>query len=112
MNNPTALDISLLHLSQIGELCKRLTDTFKEKYSNIDYRAIAGLRNIVVHDYSGINYNEIFNTIKNDIIKLKEQYKDILLNDYDVKLSDLERFLDSYVSSRKFLNEIDFSDKK
>lgn len=102
-NNPIALDISLFHISQIGELCKRFTDDFKDKYQNIDYRAVSGLRNIVVHDYSGVNYNEIFTIIKKDIYELKQVYSKILVNDYNMDISEIEKIISSYVNTRKFI---------
>lgn len=105
LSNPIIKDITLLHIGQIGELTKRFTTEFKEKYNNIDFRAISGLRNIVVHDYSGINYNYIFDTIKNDIPNLKNQYKDILIKDFNIKEEDLKKFVDTYVSIRQFLIE-------
>ena len=104
INDPIALDLSLLHFGQIGELCKRFTDDFKKKYGNIDFRAISGLRDIVVHDYSGINYNEIFNTIKTDLPKLYDDYKKILLDDFAISELQLNKFIDSYISTRKFID--------
>ena len=101
-NNPIALDISILHLGQIGELCKRFTEDFKLEHPNIDFRAIAGLRDVVVHDYSGINY-EIFSTIKNDIVKLKNDYINILINDYNVNIEDLNEYLINYIQTRRFI---------
>ena len=104
--NPLIKDITLLHLGQIGELCKRFTNEFKIKNNNIDYRAIAGLRNIAVHDYSGINYNEIYNTIKNDVPVLKENYKSILLDNYKIDEEKLNDFLKVYLETRRFLKDI------
>ena len=102
---PTALDVTLFHLGQIGELCKRYTDNFKSSHKSIDFRAIAGLRNIVIHDYSGVDYNEIYDIVKKDLFILKEQYNNILLNEYSMSNVDIENIINNYIETRIFVIE-------
>ena len=66
------IDAVILNLEQIGESVKKLSDTYKEKHSNIDWINIAGLRNLISHDYEGIDLTLIYNiaTIKiNELLK-------------------------------------------
>ena len=55
----------------LGDLTNRLTDEFKAKTNYIKWADIKGLRNRLVHDYDGINFDDLWNTINEDIPKLK-----------------------------------------
>ena len=56
---------------QIGELVKRLPDTFRIKYAEIPWRNIAGMRDILVHKYETIDKVILWNIVKNEIPKIK-----------------------------------------
>ena len=48
------------------------------KYNNIEWNMIKGLRNRIVHDYEGISLKSIWYVVSNDIIELKENIETIL----------------------------------
>ena len=62
----------LTPITQIGELVKRLPDDFREKYNEIPWRNIAGMRDIVVHNYETIDKLILWNVANNEIIKIKQ----------------------------------------
>jgi uncharacterized protein with HEPN domain len=62
----------------IGEAIKNLPDEFKEKYPEIRWRGIAGMRDKIIHHYFGIDVIKIWEVIEKDIPKLKEQINEIL----------------------------------
>ena len=72
------IDATVFAISQIGELVKNISEETKNKYSNIEWNMIKGLRNRIVHDYEGINLNSIWYVLKNDIINLKGDIQEIL----------------------------------
>ena len=49
-----------------------------EKYSNIEWNMIKGLRNRIVHDYEGISLKSIWYVLKNDVLELKEELQKII----------------------------------
>lgn len=49
------LDLTAYRLSVIGEMTNKLSPTIKAKYPQIDWPAIYGMRNVIVHDYPGID---------------------------------------------------------
>lgn len=49
-----------------------------EKYPNIEWKVIKGLRNRIVHDYEGINLRSIWFVANNDIYQLKIDLNNIL----------------------------------
>lgn len=49
-------------LEVIGEAAKRVPQDVQEKYPDIPWRQIIGMRNIVAHDYLGIRLSRVFET--------------------------------------------------
>ena len=76
-------DATIFNISQIGELVKNISISTQEKNSNIEWHTIKGLRNRIVHDYSGINLRNIWYIINNDLPELKVNLIKIL-KDFDI----------------------------
>ena len=55
----------------IGEAAARLTEECRSAHPTIPWPKIIGMRNILVHDYFGIDIDAVWNAIENDIPKLK-----------------------------------------
>ena len=66
---------------QIGEMVKELSDETIEKYEKIPWSSIKGMRNKIVHDYENVDLTILWSTIKESLPLLKDELKDILLND-------------------------------
>ena len=64
------VDATVFNISQIGELVKNVSNETKNKYTNIEWNMIKGLRNRIIHDYEGINLKSIWYILKNDILEL------------------------------------------
>ena len=62
----------------IGEAAKRITDDFKEKYAEVPWRQMAGMRNQLIHGYDGIDYGIVFDTVKHNLPELKKQMERVL----------------------------------
>lgn len=67
-------------LINIGELTKSLTEDFKQQFSHVAWRAIAGMRDITAHKYQTLKMGDVWVTLVDDIPKLKAQLNDILEN--------------------------------
>ena len=59
------------HIQLIGEAASGLSDELKKKNPEIPWRKIIEMRNFLVHEYFGIDLNEVWRTIKQDIPELK-----------------------------------------
>ena len=70
-NDSKTVDATVFIISQIGELVKNISKETMEKYSNIEWNMIKGLRNRIVHDYEGINLELIWAIVQKDIVKLR-----------------------------------------
>ena len=68
----------LTPVTQIVELVKRLSNEFREKYNEIPWRNIAGMRDIVVHNYETIDKLILWNVADKETVKIKEFCKKII----------------------------------
>lgn len=66
------------HLMIIGEAVRGLDPALKQKYPAIPWREIAGMRNILVHDYFRINQDIVWETVEKHVPQLKTQVQQIL----------------------------------
>jgi uncharacterized protein with HEPN domain len=65
-------------LEIIGEAATHLSEGTREKYSEIEWREITGLRNILIHEYFGIDEHIVWEIITEDVPKLKDHVTEIL----------------------------------
>ncbi len=70
-NDPKTFDAVLMNIMVIGEMSAKLSDDFKNNNPEIEWWKIKGLRNIVAHDYFGVDAEEIWQIIQNKIPGLK-----------------------------------------
>lgn len=61
----------LRNLQILSEATQRLSDTLKEAHPEIEWAQIAAFRNILVHDYLGVDIEQIWQIVRRDIPKLK-----------------------------------------
>jgi len=71
-------DATMMNFVVIGEMVEKLSEDFKTKNSTIEWIKIKGFRNIVAHDYFGIDAEEVWQIIKNKIPKLKADIDGII----------------------------------
>lgn len=69
--NTILQDAMMFRLIQISESAKLLSDEYKSK-SDIPWNSISGLRNRIVHDYGNVDLTVVFDTLIDDIPKVKE----------------------------------------
>lgn len=74
LSNEEKVDAVLFNLEQIGETAKKLTEEYKSS-TTIEWGKIIGLRNIISHEYEGVDLTIIYNISTNDIPKLLNELK-------------------------------------
>jgi uncharacterized protein with HEPN domain len=72
------LDAILMNLHVIGEAVKNLPDDLRERYKEVPWRQIAGMRDFVAHVYFAIDLDILWDTITNDVPALRESVMRIL----------------------------------
>jgi len=66
------------HIQIIGEAAANLSPGFREHYRDLPWADIVAMRNVVVHEYFGIDLSEIWDTVQADIPELKSRLLAIL----------------------------------
>lgn len=98
---------SLTLMANIGEQSNKLSDNFKNNFSAINWKQIKGLRNFIVHNYEGVDYIILFDTIKNDLPNLKFQLENYLKEEIICNRIDKDTFAD-LISDNPFYEFVDF----
>ena len=73
-----AFDATLMNFIQIGEMVDRLSKELKAKHSEVDWQRVKDFRNMVAHDYLGVDADEVWQIIMNDLPPLRDAIKKIL----------------------------------
>lgn len=71
MDSHTIQDAVLRNLQTLAESCQRVSEQFKQSHPEIEWNKISAFRNVLVHDYLGIDLNQIWLVITRDIPDLK-----------------------------------------
>ena len=73
-----SVDAVVRNLEIIGEAASRLPDEFKEKYSEIEWYKVVGLRHRIVHEYFGIDLEIIWQILQKDLPELRQKITRII----------------------------------
>ena len=71
-------DAVIRRLEVIGEAVKALPASFRKNHPEVQWKEIAGMRDILIHEYFGVNINRLWETVQKDIPDLKKKIKKIL----------------------------------
>ncbi len=71
-NDVKAQDAVMRRIEIIGEAVKNLPDEFRNKYPDIAWKQVAGMRDVLIHEYAGVILERVWNTVQEDIPLLKK----------------------------------------
>ena len=71
-------DAVLRNLQIMAESTQRVSDHLKENHPEIDWHKIAGFRNVLVHDYLGVDVERVWNILEKEIPMLKEAVRKMI----------------------------------
>lgn len=69
-------------LEIIGEACKKISPDIKQSYPHIPWRELSDMRNRIIHNYFGIDYEIVWDTVKTDIPDLAH-WISIIIEDFE-----------------------------
>ena len=76
-NDELIQDAVIRNIEIIGEATKSLSKEFRKIHSDVPWRAMSGMRDKLIHDYVGIDFDVVWVTIKEDMPILEDALKDL-----------------------------------
>ncbi len=105
-NDQMIFNACLNLLTQIGEQANKLSITLVDKHKGPDWIKIKGMRNRIVHDYTGIDIDIVFETVKKYIPALKAQIIPVIRTELLAGNFDKEEL--SIAQTSPYLRHVDF----
>jgi len=77
-SNCQVQDAVIRRLEIIGEAVKNIDDEFRSRFPQIPWKEVAGMRDIIAHEYFGVKLERIWDVVKRDLPGLKNKIKSII----------------------------------
>jgi uncharacterized protein with HEPN domain len=78
LENTLIQDAVIRNFEIIGEATKHLSDSFRAKYPNVEWKKIAGMRDKLIHDYIGVDLWAVWGVVENVLPELEHSINEII----------------------------------
>ncbi len=78
MKNRMVQDAVVRNFEIIGEATKNISDATKARRPDIPWRRIAGLRDLLIHEYMGVDLEEVWRVVESHLPSLRDAVKELL----------------------------------
>lgn len=77
-NSTLIQDAVIRNLQILAESSQRISDSLKVSHADVPWRDITGFRNVLVHQYLGVDLDYVWRVVEDDLLPLKERVHTIL----------------------------------
>lgn len=70
-------DAVMRNIEIVGEVAKRISNEFKDKYDQVPWRQMAGIRDVLIHDYDSIDMSIVWNVVNTELPKIRRILSEI-----------------------------------
>lgn len=77
-DNSILQDAIIRQFAIIGEAANNIDGPYRESHPEIPWRKMTDLRNVLIHEYFGVNMDIVWKTIQDDLPELEKQISDLL----------------------------------
>lgn len=78
LQEPMVHDAVIRNFEIIGEAAKRLDESYRAVHPDVPWQALAGLRDVLIHQYEGIDLERVWAIVENDLPELKRAIAELL----------------------------------
>lgn len=76
-NDSLTVDAVIRNFEVIGEAANQIPKSFKDSYKDVEWKFLINFRNVIIHEYFGINYEIIWDIIQNELHPLKSKISEL-----------------------------------
>ena len=81
MNSRLIQDAVIRNIEIIGEATKQVSPGLRRQHPEIPWKEMAGMRDVLIHDYMGVDLQIVWNVVARNLAEIKEHLKGLLSNE-------------------------------
>lgn len=78
------IDAVIRNLEIIGEAANHVPDSIQEKYIEVPWLQMKGMRNLLIHEYFGVDLDVLWRTVNEDLPRLKIQMRRLISENKEI----------------------------